>query len=274
MKNIKIIIFVFVYLLCSIYFSYIIYSEVSSFWTLDKIISIKNNFMDTIKRKQILTYNLIKYEKNNFELEEYQENLFYDLKNNKIYSEVFHKEFYSKSIFSDNLQILYKETYNKEKSETEKIIYMNNYYLFQRLFNDKIKEEKKLKLPESNLILVDILPLALRIFIANKCYETNQNIDIIMGFLQNNYKIPVNIIFNKINSFDELLLDLDNKYLNEFSYNSSILCEIVNKDILKISKFRILYLFSSVEPYFLKLIFYGNKKNFYIVLLKDYQILD
>lgn len=274
MKNIKIIIFVFVYLLCSIYFSYIIYSEVSSFWTLDKIISIKNNFMDTIKRKQILTYNLIKYEKNNFELEEYQENLFYDLKNNKIYSEVFHKEFYSKSIFTDNLQILYKETYNKEKSETEKIIYMNNYYLFQRLFNDKIKEEKKLKLPESNLILVDILPLALRIFIANKCYETNQNIDIIMGFLQNNYKIPVNIIFNKINSFDELLLDLDNKYLNEFSYNSSILCEIVNKDILKISKFRILYLFSSVEPYFLKLIFFGNKKNFYIVLLKDYQILD
>ncbi len=274
MKDLKIIFLAFIFLVFFLTFSYTVYSENSNFWTLDKIIYNKNTFVDIIKKKQTLTYNLIKYEKNNFEYEQYQENLFFDLKNNKIYSEVLQKEFYTKSVFSDDLLILYKETYNKEKSEIEKITYMNSYYLFQKFFDDKIKEEKKLKLPDKDLILADALPLVLRIFVANKGYEKNQNINIMMGFLQNNYKIPLNIIFSKINSFDELSLEIDNKYLNDFSFNSSILCEIVNADIFKISKFKILYLFSSQEPYFLKLIYFGNKKNFYIMLLKDYKILN
>lgn len=247
------------------------YSEDQKIYTIDNLISGTYKIEDIINKDEQFIYNLLKYEKKSFEFDQYIENLNINSIEKKIQIEIDQKDFYSKSIFSNNLILLYKESYSKEKIEIEKFTYMGNYYLFQKFSNSILKEEKKLKILDNSFILFDVLPLALRIFIANKGYEKIEKINIILGFLQSKYKVPFTICFRKINSFDQLNLDIDKSNFNKFHFESSILCELINNDIMKVFKFKIIYLFSSLEPYYQKFVYFGNKSNYYIIYLDKYK---
>ncbi|MEJ5274224.1 MAG: hypothetical protein WH035_08840 [Spirochaetota bacterium] len=268
MKNIKISISLLIISVILVSFSFISSNDEIKIVTIDNILSQKYKSEDFLIKNQIAIYDLIKYVKNKYEFEEYNESWSFDLNTKNIINEISQKEFYSKSVFSNDLKLLYKETFDKEKKQLEKFIYNYDFYIFQKYINEKLNEEKRIKPPEKNIILMDLLPIVLRILIANKFYEKEDRIKIFLGFLQSSIKIPIIVNFKKIFSFEELNINIDKSYLKNFYFNSSILCEIIGPDLFLINKVRTLYLFSFEQPYNQKLVYIGNEKNFYLIILK------
>lgn len=268
----KLNIFILLILLMLIHFSFNVENNKSSIYlNLSQIISGNISIYDILAYNQKTVFNLIKYERNKYENNKFYETINYDNNKKVFILENFQDEFYSKSIFNENLNIIYKETIDKKNSLVEKLILKDGFYLFQKYSNHKLKDEKKLKIFSDDIVLVDVLPYAIKIFIANKKYEKYDSIKFTLGFLQNSQKINLNMSFKIIYSIQDLIEEYEINYMDlmNYSINPSVLVEIDAPEFFKIWKMKIIYVFSIDKPFYQYFLFFGNSKNYFIVLLKS-----